>query len=71
MSAMLRSPRQPARAARGMTGPMLIPCPKCCDLFDARAHTIEICPICKTTGSTACCNPNGAECICADCERKK
>jgi hypothetical protein len=59
------------RPLRGLRGPMLIPCPKCGDIFDARAHTIETCPICKTAGSTACCNPHGAECIFAECERKK
>jgi hypothetical protein len=71
MSARLRPRRQHHRLTRGMFGPLMLPCPKCGDLYDARKNSVEICPICKTAGSTACCNPHGAECICADCERKK
>jgi hypothetical protein len=70
MGARLRSPSAP-RALKGMLGPIHLPCPRCGDLYDARMDFLVVCPICKQQGSTACCNPHGEACICADCERKK
>ena len=69
MSAKRRSVRQPGkRAVRGLTGPVLVPCPKCAALYDARNDVLETCPRCGELGSTACCNTAGKGCICIRCE---
>ena len=46
-------------------------CPKCGQTFDQAEHQVIECPRCRVEGSTACCNPGGRNCICADCEEKE
>jgi hypothetical protein len=45
-------------------------CPKCGEKFDPSEHSIYECPRCNLPGSTACCNPGGNHCICAQCEEE-
>lgn len=69
MSAKLRSRHGAGKpSARGLTGPLLIPCPKCAAIYDARQDVLELCPRCGELGSTACCNTAGKGCLCIQCE---
>lgn len=46
-------------------------CPKCGKEFDPKEDAIHECPGCGIEGSTACCNPGGSNCLCADCESEE
>ena len=43
-------------------------CPKCGGPHNDATDQIVSCPECQADGSTACCNPGGVNCLCADCE---
>lgn len=43
-------------------------CPKCGQSYETEKHAVYECPSCGVSGSTACCNPGGNNCLCAECE---
>lgn len=45
-------------------------CPRCGVPFNPEQFQIVECPRCEVKGSTFCCNPSGAQCICAACMEK-
>lgn len=45
-------------------------CPKCGGGYNPAEDQVVMCPECGCEGSTACCNPGGAGCMCWDCEEE-
>lgn len=50
-----------------IAGDTTMTCPKCGLEFDPFVEDLVECPRCGQEGSTACCNPGGADTLCIDC----